>query len=123
MEKMDYNISDQRRQEIEQFSTTADFKDYCDTIYMSFFKLYKNQWKNKSDIPDESNSDFWSELEDDAAAKAWVSTPGAINLNTEGERMVFGKLIDDYFRSNEFQMKIKQLKINWKKEIINKDFV
>ena len=123
VKKLDYNISDQRRREIEQFSTTADFKDYCDTIYMSFFKSYKKQWKNKSEIPDESKSDFWSELVDDAAARAWVGTPDAINLNTEAERIVLGKLIDDYFRSNEFQMKIKQLKINWKKEIVKKDFV
>lgn len=116
-------VSYQRRREIEQFSTTADFKDYCDTIYMTFFKSYKKQWKNKSDIPDESKSDFWSNLEEGAASRACVSTPGDINLNTEGERIVFGKLIDDYFRSNEFQMKIKQLKISWKKEIVNKDFV
>ena len=116
------NITAQREQEILEYTSTPYFAQYCDSIYLFYFKTYKKQWKDKTNIPSETNSDFWTELFDDAASRALFPNSSDIEFENEEERRFFGLLVENYYKSDDFKMKIKKLKNEWKKEIINRDF-
>lgn len=116
------NITLQREQEILDYTSTPEFVNYCDSIYMFFFKSYKKQWRDKTNIPSETNSDFWTELLDDAAARAWFPNSSDIQFENDEEQRFFGSLVDRYYKSDNFKLKIKKLKNEWKKQIISRDF-
>lgn len=114
--------SPNRQIELEQLAKSADFIDYCNTIYLTVFKWYKNQWGDKYSIPNETSSDFWQDALDDAISNIYAEEMPDEYAKTGDEHGFLAKLGHEYYQSEQFKLFIKQLKNKWKKELLKHDF-
>ena len=114
--------SPNRQIELTQIAKSDDFIDYCNTIYLTTFKWYKNQWGDKCSIPNETSSDFWNELYNDASSNLYAEEMPDEYAMDESEQQFMADLGDKYYQSEQFKLFIKQLKNKWKKELLKHDF-
>lgn len=119
------SLSRKRKNEIKHMVDCSEsIKLRVNSIYRQKFKWFKSQWHD-ANLPCEHQSDFWEDVLNDTQNEimAFFNT-NLPEIKTTSEEN-FAKLdciCEGYLKSNEFNLMVKQLKNDWKKELLVRDF-
>lgn len=118
-------LSRKRKNKIKHIvDCSKSIKLRVNSIYRQKFKWFKSQWNDNS-IPCENQSDFWedvlNETKDEIMPFFNTNLP-EIKTTSEENFAKYECICEGYLKSDEFSLVIKQLKNDWKKELIVLDF-
>ena len=118
-------LTKQRENEIKHLlDCSKSIKLRINNMYRHNFKILKSQWHDNS-VPCEHKSDFWEDLlentQNEILAIFELNLP-EIKTTSEENFAKYECICEGYLKSNEFNLMVKQIKNDWKKELIVRDF-
>jgi hypothetical protein len=119
------SLSRKRKNEIKTMvDCSKTIKRRVNSVYHKNLKNFKSQWHD-ANLPSEHQSDFWKDVLEDTQNEimAFFNTNlPEIKTTSEENFAIYKCICECYLKSDEFGLVIKQLKNDWKKELIVRDF-
>ena len=118
-------LSKQRENEIKTMvDCSKTIKRRVNSDYHKNLKMFKSQWHD-ANLPGEHQSDFWKDVLEETQNEimAFFNTNlPEIKTTSEENFAIHICICEGYLKSNEFNLMVKQIKNDWKKELIVNDF-
>jgi hypothetical protein len=119
------SLSRKRENEIKHMVDCSEsIKLRVNNIYRHNFRYFKSEWSDNS-VPCEHKSDFWEDVlyyTKHDIMNMFKTNLTQIKTKSEEYFAIWDCICEGYLKSDEFGLVIKQLKNDWKKELLVHDF-